>query len=983
MTRIIEVKAGPCLAPLIGAVTNADATRLKTRAKPGKETWKKSMDLTESRNLRKPLLRVAFVLALALAAALGAVSTAAVAQDQPGAEPAALTEVVITGSRIKGNPDVASANPITVVSSIDLQNSNSTDIQSVLSKLPSVGTNGLSNAESSNFGGNGFEFVDLRNLGPQRTLVLVDGQRFVTSANSGAFAGVDFNNIPTEFVDHVEVLRDGASPVYGSDAVAGVINIITKQHFNGVELNASAGSTDKWDKKTYSASATMGTDFDRGNIVFNLGYNKTEPIFQRDRDFARSINGSANSGFFPNGVYAGTNPDGSTYRLMGDGHGGFSPAPAAYDTTQVPNLFGGSVRKTFNTSGHYELNPGSEQFPVQFVGQFMYTDRSSFGLANPDPQVGVANTPTGVGTNENIGGLPGPLTPDSAGGNSSSFAFRSPVIGPREFLTDVQTYRSVTGFQGTLLQKFDWELKLIHGQSSGEAHTLNLVDQPNLATFTGDINNLTPADLTLLRDNTTDILKTTEDEYTTQVSGPIHSLPAGDLTFALGGDIRREALTDTPDFANATGRTDQGGTPTHGEYNLKEGFVELNVPILKDQFLAKELSFDGAARYSHYSNFGNATTWKGTLNWAPVEDFRIRSTLSTSFRAPTIQELFLANTTLFNGVNDPCDTNPKSNSLLVSSSGAAHATVLANCVASLSAVGVNPATFAPSAGGSQQIAGISGGNPNLTPERTHDFTIGAVLTPTFVQNLQMTVDYWRIKLSNQIIQVPDAQTALNVCYASVGLSDPNCASLGPRTPVPISNQPTAGGISSQNLTSLNSGTINTDGIDIGFDYNFPLSDFGLANAGKVSFSDTATVTLSFRAADQSGTVNDFLGKIQQTSSPFTSANPKLGNRLTSSWSNDSFSFAWSARSIGSVKRFTDPNAPAANCSVAGDCLPAIWYSDIVATYKYQRLTIIAGVDNLFDKQPPFFIDSVGRTNSNPFVYDYVGRFMFLKVVAKL
>jgi iron complex outermembrane receptor protein len=924
---------------------------------------------------------------LFFAAAIAVISMPALSQKIPdvAAVPdTALQEIIVTGSRIKGNPDVASANPITVISAADLQNSNSTDIESVLAKLPSVGTDGLNGAESSNFGGNGFEFVDLRNLGPQRTLVLVDGQRFVTSANTGAFSGVDFNNIPTEFVDHIEILRDGASPGYGSDAVAGVINIITKQHFNGVELNGSAGITDKSDKQTYAASATMGTDFDRGNIVFNIGYNKVDPIYQRNRTWSRSINGSGNSGFFPDGHYQGTNPDGSPYDLIGNGHGGFSTAPAAFDTTKIPNLYSGYVRKTFNTSAHYELNPNSDAFPVELVGQVMYTDRSSFGLANPDPQVGVACTPTGAPgcTNENIQGLPGPLAPDNPGGNTASFPFRSTVIGDRTYITDVQTYRTVVGLQGKLFQKYDWEIKLNHGQSNGAAHANNLVDQPNLATFTGDINNLTAANLTLLRDNTTDLLKTTQDEYSTQISGPAFTLPAGDLTFALGGDIRREFLTDTPDFANATGRTDQGGTPTRGQYDLKEGFVEFNVPVLKDQFMAKELSFDGAARYSHYSNFGNATTWKGTLNWAPVSDIRIRSTLSVSFRAPTIQELFLANTTTFNGVNDPCDTNPSSNSLLTTSSGAKQATVRANCIAALNAVGINPATFQPSLTGSQQIAGISGGNPNLTPEKTHDFTIGGVLTPSFVPNLQMTLDYWRIKLSNQIIQIPDAQTALNLCYASTGLSDPSCATLGPRTPVPISNQPTAGGISTQSLTSLNSGTISTDGIDFGLDYSFPLSDVGLPNAGKLSFSDVATETLSFLAADQSGTINNFLGKIQQTSSPFTTANPKLQNRLTATWSNQAFSFSWSARFIQSVKRYTDPNAPAANCTVPGDCLPSVWYNDIVASYTYQGLKVIAGVDNLLDKDPPFFKDTVGRTNSNPFVYDYIGRFMYFKVVAK-
>ena len=680
-------------------------------------------------------------------------------------------------------------------------------------------------------------------------------------------------------------------------------------------------------------------------------------------------------------LYQGTNPDGSSYDLIGNGHGGFSPAPVAFDTAMYPNLFGGTTRKTFNGAAHYKLDADSENFPVELVTQVMYTDRSNFGIANPDPQVGVACTPTGaVGcTDENIKGLPGPLSPDAPGGNNASFPFRSTVIGDRIYLTDVQTIRTVTGFEGSLFKNFAWELKFNHGQSDGQAHSNNLVDMVNLATFTGDINNLTPADLTLLRVNTTDLLKTTENTLTAQISGPMVRFPSGDVAFALGGDIRREFLSDTPDFANATGRTDQGGTPTRGAYDLKEGFLELNVPLLKDKFLARELTVNGAVRDSHYSNFGNATTWKTTLNWAPSEDIRMRSTLSSSFRAPTIQELYLANTTSFSGVNDPCDTSPLSNSLLTTSSGGKHAVVQANCIASLSAVGINPTTYTPSATGSQQIAGVSGGNPDLTPEKTRGLTVGTVFTPVFVPHLQATVDYWRIKLANQIIQIPDAQTALNLCYASVGLSAPACATIGPRTPVPISSQPTAGGISSQTLTSLNSGTISTDGIDFGVDYTIPLGAAG----GKLSFTDAATHTLSFLAADQSGTVNSFLGKIQQTSSPFTSANPKWQNRLTTAWSMDALSLAWSARFIQGVNRYTDPNSPPPNCSVLGDCLPSVWYHDIVGTYVYRGVSLIAGIDNLLDKDPPYFKDTVGRTNSNPFVYDYIGRFMYFKVVVKL
>ena len=267
----------------------------------------------------------------------------------------------------------------------------------------------------------------------------------------------------------------------------------------------------------------------------------------------------------------------------------FRRLPSPLIPRSIQTFFGGTTRKTFNGAARYKLDADSENFPVELVTQVMYTDRSNFGIANPDPQVGVACTPTGAAgcTDENIKGLPGPLSPDSPGGNTASIRFRSTVIGNRIYLTDVQTIRTVTGFEGTLFKDFAWEVKFNHGQSDGQAHSNNLVDMVNLATFTGDINNLTPADLTLLRVNTTDILKTTENTLTAQISGPAAHLPGGDLTFALGGDIRREFLSDTPDFANATGRTDQGGTPTRGAYDLKEGFLQTQCPCAQGSVSGK------------------------------------------------------------------------------------------------------------------------------------------------------------------------------------------------------------------------------------------------------------------------------------------------------------------------------------------------------------------------------------------------------------
>ena len=234
-------------------------------------------------SLALPVRLAGSVAVIALAPLLAAMP--AMAQTAQTAQAAPQTETIeVTGTRIH-NADAASANPITVVSSDDIAKTSATTLEEVLVKLPSVDfTGGVSSAATN--GGNGFSAVGLRNLGAVRTLVLVDGQRMVQTDNQGLETFVDLGSIPAQLIDHIDVLRDGASSVYGADAIGGVINVVLKKHFSGVSLDTNFGITDKSDGMKYGVSSTMGSDFDRGNVVISASYDHQDPIAAADRAFS-------------------------------------------------------------------------------------------------------------------------------------------------------------------------------------------------------------------------------------------------------------------------------------------------------------------------------------------------------------------------------------------------------------------------------------------------------------------------------------------------------------------------------------------------------------------------------------------------------------------------------------------------------------------------------------------------------------------------
>lgn len=398
--------------------------------------------------------------------------------------PAQTETIEVTGSRLTPT-NAASDNPITVVTSEDIARSSATTIEDVLQKLPSAGTSGIYG--TTNNGGEGISCTDLRNLGTSRVLVLVNGRRFVHSGIFGVDC-VDLNNIPLGLIDRIEVLKDGASSVYGADAVSGVINIILKKNYSGNEVDIDAGISGHGDDQQGGITGTTGYNFDNGNVVLNAGYSNHFPVKQGDRSFALKPlqdnafipdpNGSGKlipdptfgEPFIPGGqVFDGPNvppgtgvidPNGVGRTLLGLGNGQFRPFNAFtddFDFSEGQFLVGTLEKESLNAVAHYDFLPSVTGFLEAY-----YTHKETTQSLAPQPIVG------GLGANlPNFFIIPqgNPFNP--FGEDVSEFRLAT-ESGDRSTVVDTSTVQATTGFEGTLPGNFDWSTHVTYGVSNNK-----------------------------------------------------------------------------------------------------------------------------------------------------------------------------------------------------------------------------------------------------------------------------------------------------------------------------------------------------------------------------------------------------------------------------------------------------------------------------------------------------------------------------------
>ncbi len=912
------------------------------------------------------------------------------------------TEVImVTGSRI-GRDNLEEFGHIAVVDADDIAVSGVSTIDELLRKLPSVTLQGIN--KNNNNGGNGLSFIDLRNLGIQRTLVLVNGRRFVTNG-TGVSEAVDLNNIPVAMIERVEVLLDGASAIYGSDAVGGVVNIILKRDFEGARVDLFGGITTHGDGSELGASLTLGHTFDKGNITTNFTFMRRGHIAQADRDWARDPV-----------VFAETADDGSIFQLIGSGApiygrdlsftgayfnpndpgaapgGSFGP----YDPEDRYNygleqwLAGDTQRFAFTTLARYELTDDAELFL-----ETTYTNRESRNQLAPQP-VGLGGTATFANGFEvpwsnpyvpddfraTVRGIvldslqdaieAGDLTQEEAEMQADAavtegsiiMARRMADVGNRITDTESDVFRVVGGINGTVFDDaMRWELYINYGRSESNQTIRNSVNlarayeaaDPALCSVNahrgcvvGDFFGAQLQDEVLDYIRFTDVEVTGYDHFSTGLSlaGDIVELWAGPLGGAIGGEFRRESGFNMPGAVTVAGDSAGNGIGlTEGDYTVGAAFAELSLPLASDLPGAHDVTVDLAARFANYSTFGNDLTTRAALSYAPTRDIRLRGVYSTAFRAPTISDLFGGAADSYETLTDPCNEWGSNDELPQA--------VKDRCEAE----GVPGDYNQNDAGGSQMRTNI-GGNEALTAETANIMNVGVVLTPKFnewLEGFSATVDYYRVDISNAITN-PDPQSILNRCYEEGSAED--CALITRNQNTNVVNELVA---SAQNI-----GLVETQGLDITVDYILDLGLFGAPDAGRIELGWHANYLMQYDETIE-GNTEEYAGKI--TSNAGTFAQWRWVARLA--YGIDDLTASVRYRHIGGADVFPETE---------GDPYPtvdAIGYVDLAIDYQYEDLGIIVGAQNLLDTDPPFFLE--GGQNANPESYNFTGRFVFTRL----
>jgi iron complex outermembrane recepter protein len=929
----------------------------------------------------------------------------ALAQDAPetGAAPAPskerVEEVVITGSRI-ARTNLEGLGPITQLSSEDIELSGVQTVDELLRELPSVGFQGIS--QNNNNGGGGLRFVELRNLQPQRTLVLVNGRRFVTNG-SGTNEAVDINNVPTALIERIDVLRDGVSTIYGSDAVAGVINFVLKDDFEGFQAEIIGGIADELDGEEAGANFVWGKNGSRSNLTLSGAVFSREEVLARDRDFSRFpltraefINNdpaqgyreTVGSGFIPEGRVLGPDNVNRFFREDPATGASFSRYNAfrrgdAYNFSEKSFLVPEQVRYIANASYRYELTDS-----LEFFAEGEYAMRNSQQELAPVPAGSTATRgqPNGItfpifrDSSRNNPFLPQDFVDEtfrlagSAAGDSTTITFNKRFLesANRIYTQDSRTQRLVAGFRGELEGFFgplDWEIFGNYGRNQSTEFIDNQINltraiaslQPELCAQTpgcvvgdffgrGALNN-TPQALEFIRYESRDRLGFHLREVGGTIGGTAFNVPAGEVKLVLGAEYRQEDGFVNPDFLTVSGDSSGNGLdPTRGSFITRSAFWESNIPVLTGLPFAEDFTLEISGRYTDYSSFGGKYLSRYGFSWAPSSELRLRGVFATSFRAPGISDLFGGGADAFPALIDPCNNFPNISDPIL----------FANCAADLpdNYTADNPFSQNNIGGGGQLRANV-GGNPELTEEEADTLNFGIVYQPSFLPDLDIAVDYFRVEIDTPIVN-REPQRVLDNCYrrGDGNLGAPDCAN--------VDRSDLSGGVNLIRVAKQNVGKIETSGIDFQVDYGFELPLLGPTSA-----TIGGSYVFDFATTDEGGKVKTN-GVIEQNNGAIPNFKMRIGTRFQPM---DNLSLSTTARLIGSaVDRNRHENF------LPFDHVPRIWYVDTSARYSLsENYDLTFGVRNIADKRPPIFIDAGSNTNLN--TYDVLGRFVFARFTA--
>ena len=952
--------------------------------------------------------------------------------------------VEITGTRIRA-PNVTSQSPITTVSNVEILNEGATNIENVVNELPQV----HSPAQNENMANNatGVANIALRGLGPTRTLILIDGRRLGPGdPQSPDGAAADVNFIPAALVSSVDVLTGGASAVYGSDAVAGVVNFHLLKNFQGVKVvqtfnadqHAQGGSSDAvLEAAPYPVKPTipgdqlgglvsdtsivLGTNLDqgRGNVTMYLEYRSTAKVLLSTRNFegCETTLNNAGTGNICNGSSNGaygkflTNA-GDSLALNPDGSATFVPFNRAlkFNTTPQYDMQRPDQRKTLGALGHYRLEPWLDVYgEAMFMDDYSQAQTAASGLFQGAGPTGNIQVPC---NNAYLSDAEEPYICQDANGNPlpryqpngqpNVATILMPALRfaayPRIDNLRHTDYRAVLGARGAIGNS-DWTYdvsgtywqSLFSENFQNDVSFTNVQNALNGCTAPGsaaqgcvplDIFNyggLTQAMFNYVSSPGEKTGTVTESNLDANVTGDfgawgIKSPWASDpVAASFGVSRRRDSLNFLPSSnlqINDLIGQGQFFPPISGSSSVTDEYAEIRVPAVEHEPFVKSLNLDVAGRHSSYSipsSNGFATnTFKIGADYAPTGDIRFRASYNRAARAPNLYELFFPSTEVPDtGYDDPC-------------SGSTPTAGLAAC----ELTGVTPAQYGKIPGcPTLNCSALMGGNRRLRPETANTWTFGFVLTPRFLANFELSVDYWSILIDNYITTVPGA-TIINGCLLQGNTS---LCSLIHRGNGGIIFGSTGWVVES----NANIGYLRNRGIDVDMHYR---RDLG--HMGSMLFSLTGSSLLEQTVAgathyDCAGLYGSICSAGEDTGPNFTWRHSARLTWLTP-WEHIGVSARW--RYLSAVRLDTNNSQPALNngfVDAYDNVIPAYNYLDLSASWQLgDHITLRAGANNVFDKDPPFLNDTViygvvGGANQNTYtVYDFMGRELFLTASAQ-
>ena len=932
-----------------------------------------------------------------------------------GALPAfaqAVDRVEITGTRIKTIGAVSNS-PITSVAAAEINSSQPAAVEEVIrgmpAAVPAIGP-------GTNNGTNGTASIDLRGLGSNRNLVLMNGRRLVPATLGGS---VDTNTIPVALLERIDLVTGGASAVYGADAVSGVVNFILKRNFQGVEASTTYGSSSHNDAKRYRTDFTLGSNLadGRGNVVLSLSRTRTTPLTQGQRDYGvfqlDPITGNAGGSTtaVPN-YYVGI--PGKKASVVDPATGLLRDAVASDQYNfNPPNFYQTPLERTQITAiGHFTINEYAEAYAellnnkskvvANLAPTGSFTTAYFLPIGNPFLLPGVRDqlcTAYGIAAANCVTGAAGTTEV------KLSLRRRFVELGPRINDYDNSGQQYTVGLRGVLpiLSNWNYDVYLQTGTSDQVGARVNWgsyskVQQAlralNATTCTVNTNGcvpinlfgaagtITPAMLDFVNLSTVQTTSVTQSIANASISGDLGSIKSpfskSPIGLAFGAEQRKISAGNRSDGPTQIQNEVLGtGAPTpdrKGSLQLNEGFMEAQIPVADGMAGLQALNLEGGYRASEFKTTAgtqNYGSWKYGLDWAPIKGLRFRAMQQRATRSPSVNELYAPVVTGLAGVpKDYCQlalinvaeaNTPGTLSYLCRQTG-----VPANQVGNVAA---------PSA---SQINNTSGGNPNLSPEEADTTTLGLVFEPEFLPGLSLTIDYYKIKINKAISSASSGQV-LDGCYTAA--LNPGFSPGAPFCGF-ISRDPLTGGLNGGlgTITQLsNLGKNNVEGVDIGVNYRLPLKNLGMEGLGRVDISLNGTQYTKWQVQtlptvatlDCLGVYGSSCG--DQTGTP---TNKVKWNQRTS-WNMGDLTVGYNWRHLSAV--VVDPNE-ASGVFASYTSIKAFDYVDLSATWDVTKnIRLSLAVNNAADKKPPIVgtglsASSLNSGNTYPQTYDTIGRF---------